>query len=113
MGWIRHHGIVVTGTADSEFSRDRPYNIKRARKKAKELGLRVSKAVNATSNGYATILIAPDGSKEGWDTSNEFDRVRDEFVAWLRDNGQFDWFEYAHDVDNNKLEFTRSSAVEF
>ncbi len=28
-------------------------------------------------NGYYTFFVAPDGSKEGWDESNEMDKVRE------------------------------------
>jgi hypothetical protein len=108
MGWIRHHGIVVTGTADTEYSRDATYNIARAHEKAVELELLVSEIIVAPINGYASIFIAPDGSKEGWETSNEFDSRRSQFKNWIRDKG-FDWFEYSNDSDNGVLCIVASS----
>lgn len=106
MGWIRHHGLVVTGEADG----DRPYNIAHAHAKAVELGLLVSPPVRSAINSYSTILIAPDGSKEGWETSIEFDEKREALKTWLRTVPYgFDWFEYAMDVDNDRLDITASS----
>lgn len=35
-------------------------------------------------NGGVTYLMAPDGSKEWWDTSNLADQLRDRFVAEMR-----------------------------
>jgi hypothetical protein len=109
MGWIRHHGIVVTGSADTEHSRHYTYNIQRAHEKATELGLLVSEVIEGATNGYASIFIAPDGSKEGWDTSEEFSRRREKFKEWISGKG-FDWFEYADDVDNGDLSITASSS---
>ena len=31
-----------------------------------------------------SFFIPPDGSKEGWDDSEEGDKSRDRFVGWLR-----------------------------
>jgi len=108
MGWIRFHGIVVTGQKEDEYTKDRTWNIKRAHEKATELGLLVSNIVDGQTNGYSSIFIAPDGSKEGWNTSDDFDAKREQFKEWLKGRG-FDWFEYADDTDNGRLEFTASS----
>lgn len=32
------------------------------------------------ANGYVSFFMAPDGSKEGWDTSNHFDCIRQRFI---------------------------------
>jgi len=109
MGWIRHHGIVVTGMADDEYSKNRPYNIKRAYEKATELKLLVSSIVNSYTNGYASIFIAPDGSKEGRATSDEFGTLREQYIEWLKEQHGFDWFEYSMDTDNGYLSFTDSN----
>jgi hypothetical protein len=111
MGWIRHHGMVVTGIADQDWSKDRPYNITLAHAKATDLGLLVSNIVNGTTNGYASIFIAPDGSKEGWDTSDQFNGRREQFIDWLKQGTGFDWFEYAMDTDNDSLTITASNVT--
>lgn len=35
--------------------------------------------VTALVNGYVWFVMLPDGSKEGWNTSDDGDRYRDEF----------------------------------
>jgi len=32
-------------------------------------------------NGFTTVIMVPDGSKEGWGASDEIDNLRDRFVA--------------------------------
>ena len=114
MGWIRHHGIVVTGSSFSEsnFDNESKYAAVRARAKALELGLLASNVVDAPINGYASFLIAPDGSKEGWETSEDFNARRESFINWLKEQACYDWFEYAQDVDNDQLTITASSIIE-
>lgn len=41
--------------------------------------------ITAPTNGYIHWIFLPDGSKEGWDASNEGDRYRDQFVDLFRD----------------------------
>ena len=74
MGYIKHNAIIVTG---SEEVMDVVF------KKAVELfGTKVTKPITG-SNFYQTIVVVPDGSKEGWELSNEFDEWRDEFFHWV------------------------------
>lgn len=47
-------------------------------------GIMVSGIVLAGVNAFASFLVAPDGSNDGWDMSNAFDNVRADFCAWLR-----------------------------
>lgn len=81
MGYIRHNAIIVTGHHDSNPL----YNTtQKAHDKAVELGLLVTPIVQGKSNGYSSFLICPDGSKEGWDTSDEFDVKRAEWLKWIK-----------------------------
>jgi len=87
MGYIRHDAIVVTG-----------WNLLRveaAISNAKALGLPVSNPVEGLINEEWSFLIAPDGSKEGWDTSEKADEARNEFKKWLIDS-QAPWLHFAH-----------------
>lgn len=43
--------------------------------------------VSGVSNGYATYMMIPDGSKEGWETSDVANSLRDAFVSLLRPYG--------------------------
>ena len=89
MGYIKHHTIVVTGWQDEK--------VKEAHSKAKELfdkhfeeepihdgGSRlVSDIIDGMTNGQLSFFIAPDGSKEGWETSNNGNSARKEFLDWM------------------------------
>lgn len=80
MGWIRHHAIVVTSCCNQ--------HINAAHAKAVEIFGKlliennVSTIVGPTVNGTYTFLIAPDGSKEGWDTSDAADAARTQWIEW-------------------------------
>lgn len=74
MGYIRHDAIIVTAW-------DKKYLLP-ARAKAEELGLPCSYIVDSGVNSYVTFLIAPDGSKEGWEESDKGDTARAAWKAW-------------------------------
>jgi hypothetical protein len=105
MGWIRHHGIVVT-SRKAEL-------LKEAHAMACTTFATVTSIVASPINGYATFFIAPDGSKEGWADSELGDKKRDAFVKWMDAQAYEDgsnalaWLEYEHDVDNGTACVTR------
>jgi hypothetical protein len=76
MRHIRNHTIVVTGTY-KDF-------IDRAHAEASNAFGWVSSISPETVNGSRSFFVPPDGSKEGWDESNEGDSRRARFKAWLR-----------------------------
>jgi hypothetical protein len=76
MGFIRHDAIIVTAQDVTE-----------ALCKAAEIGLATSRITLSPMNGFESFLIAPDGSKEGWEDSNEGDAMRGEWIAWAKGNG--------------------------
>lgn len=92
MGYMCHHAIIV-----SCWNTDA---LEKARAKAialftdpglagddalmgHDFGQLVSPVLNSVINHERTFFIAPDGSKEGWITSDHGDRCRDAFIAWL------------------------------
>ncbi|MDD7813722.1 hypothetical protein PP713_14220 [Mycobacterium sp. CSUR Q5927] len=75
MGYMCHHAIVVTSWNEEL--------IEEAHSRAFESGAAVSNIVPGSANEYYSFLVAPDGSKEGWDESDAGDRRRDELIAWL------------------------------
>jgi hypothetical protein len=75
MGYIRHDAIIVTGWEDVV--------VEAAAAMAGELGLLVIGPSVATMNYYRTFLVCPDGSKEGWNQSDDFDAKRAEFLRYL------------------------------
>jgi hypothetical protein len=72
-----------------------------ARAKAIEMGLPCSEIVHSRSNGYVSFLIAPDGSKEGWEASNAGEKQRAEWIAWSREGYRgIDWAHVAFGGDD-------------
>jgi len=96
VGYIRHHAIIITGTRwPKGFVVDAlNTEIDDAHRAALEAGCeQVTPIVGPAVNYTFSFLVAPDGSKEFWDTSDEGDEARAKFIAWLRANNHFDWAE--------------------
>lgn len=57
---------------------------------------------NVLANSATTIVLTPDGSKEGWDASARGDSLRDQFIKLLRsfnyedESNPFDWVEVSY-----------------
>ncbi len=77
MGIVIHEAIVVTGFVRA--------HVDEARQKALDLKLPVSEVVDSPVNGFASFLIASDGSKEGWADSDAGDEARAQWIAWARE----------------------------
>lgn len=98
MGYMRHNAIVV-----SSWKEDL---LEQAHAKAVELDCSVSAITGEVTNGYRSFLVAPDGSKEGWDESNEGDARRDALAAWLDaqryedDSTSLQWIEVQYGDEN-------------
>ena len=75
MGYMRHHSIAVTSWKET---------ITEIHEEAKkQFGELVSEIIFSPWNGYKSFFIAPDGSKEGWDESIEYDVKRHNFIKYL------------------------------
>lgn len=88
MGYIRHEAIVVISF--------RKEDTQKAKEFADSLKLDTTEIIT-TINGYCTFLIAPDGSKEGWEESNKHEQARKDFCSWAEkqyENGVY--FDYAY-----------------
>ncbi len=81
MGYIRHHAIVVTGWDAAQLAT--------AHEKADDLGMRPSAIIRSHMNGYETFLVPPDGSKEGWDESDDGDKSRKTFTRWMSEEAPY------------------------
>lgn len=75
MGYIKHDAIIITSWNDEA--------INQAARTAHDLGLRTIGPSDEAFNGYRTLLVCPDGSKEGWTESDEGDEKRAKFVTYL------------------------------
>lgn len=78
MGYMRHDAIVVTNWNTEA--------VRLAHSYAERCGLRPSPVLGPFMNGYASFLIPPDGSKEGWPESDEFDAQRSEWKQLIAEN---------------------------
>ena len=100
MGYIAHHAIVVTS-----WSKD---CIKVAHEKATEIfnGL-VSEIIQTKANSYFSFFVSPDGSKEGWETSEIGNKRREQFINFLSDAYKReiwnDWVEVRYGGDEPEL----------
>lgn len=97
MGYSIHHTISVTSW--------NPDLLREAHAFAVSTGAPTSEIVPGKINGVASFLVAPDGSKEGWEESDAGDKRRAEIKTWLRSKAYEDrstslkWFEVAHPED--------------
>ena len=104
MGYIKHHAIVVT-TWDTDL-------VPKLLESAHKMDLEVLCSQPTYVNGYTTIVLCPDGSKEGWDESDRGDAARFAFKAWLHtfdyeDGGSpLEWVEVAYGSDDNRAVVT-------
>lgn len=90
MSTTAHNAIVVTGLYATR-------TLRRAREHAMRLELHPTEITTFGMNGVQSFLIPPDGSYEGRDVSDGFDRNRDEMVRWLRAYGTgLDWVEVCY-----------------
>jgi hypothetical protein len=77
---------------------------------AKTMGLQVLGPSEKAINGYRTMIICPDGSKEGWSDSDLYNERRDRFKDWLNgncyedDSSPFEWAEIAYSSDSATAE---------
>lgn len=85
MGYIRHDAIIAT-SFDIR-------HIQRARDKAQAFGLPAFGPFTSQMNGYVSIFIPPDGSKEGWEESDKADLARKRWIKWMDDEPELyvDW----------------------
>jgi hypothetical protein len=96
VGYQRHHAIVVTAWGEGVVD---ARNAIAALASQASACVFVSDVTPCAMNGYQSFLVAPDGSKEGWQDSDEGDVARDAIKAYLRslayDDGstRFGWVE--------------------
>lgn len=87
MGTFRHHTIVVIGQdmPDTHHAREKCIDIlKRNTNDSKRAAMLVSYTCESITNQFYSFFIAPDGSKEGWDISDQCDNARKEIVEYLK-----------------------------
>lgn len=109
MGYIRHHAIIVTSWDETKIEAAHAHAVELLQ--GYELSAIVSPVLAPTVNAYKSFLIGPDGSKEGWSTSDQGDDYRASFIAWLNaqaysdGSSPFAWalVQYGDDNDDNRV----------
>jgi len=105
VGYIAHHAIVVTSWQDGAVEAAHARAVEEFAEIDALVGRggahTVSPIVGSVVNGVRSFLVGPDGSKEGWGTSDEGDAARARFIRWLRDADYYlDWFEIRYGGDD-------------
>ena len=91
MGYIRHNAIIVTGWNEKEMQEAKMLL-------EKNTDLSASDIVESGINGYKSFMIAPDGSKEGWEASDKGDSDRELYIQYLGRTG-LDYVEISYGGD--------------
>ena len=104
MGYIKHFAILVRGSIKDNDK----YNIDRARNMALSIFQKysneslISPVIASLVNGDGTFAIMPDGGKRGWNTADDADSARREFLKFLRNEKDcFDWCEVMFGGDDS------------
>ncbi len=94
MGYFKHHAIVLTSWKDEDIGS--------VENKLKEMELKYI-GPGSSMNGYITITVIPDGSKEGWPESERGDKKRKEFIDWLKAGSLYvEWAEISYSSDDRR-----------
>ena len=95
MGYIRHNAIIATAWQNEAAAALVDF--------ASSIGAEAI-AGGEQVNGYLTVCITPDGSKEGWQSSDEGDARREKIRQWLDDadsrDQYFEWVEVVYGNDD-------------
>jgi hypothetical protein len=89
MGTFINETIVVLGRSDKfdeVYSRAQSL-FTNSDEEFGRVGSLVSEVVETLRNNFRTFFIAPDGSKLGWDTYEEYSKRRQEFCEWMNEFG--------------------------
>lgn len=106
MGYIRHDTIIVTSQSENG-------DLERAHARAIEIGAQVSSLVDGSVNRQRSFFIAPDGSKEWWAESDQGDKRREEFIAWMKTETPYlDWVAVSFGGDSRSASITSHADVE-
>ena len=100
MGYIRHNAIILTTWDDK--------TAEAVAAKCTSLALAFTGPHESAVNGYRTVVVLPDGSKEGWEQSDAGDLRRGELRRWTKtlryedDSSPLAWVEVAYGSDDRE-----------
>lgn len=82
MGLFIHHAFIISHDDKDKVNLARDYAI--------SLDFIVTNVINSKINPLYSFLISPDGSKEFWPESDEFDEKRELMIKFLK-NKLMEW----------------------
>jgi hypothetical protein len=93
MGVIQHNAILATAWSEECFLSARDW-IGTLDEGERQMFFSMHSPVNS----FWTVVLTPDGSKEGWPESEQGDALRDAFIAFLStsDTGCWQWIEVGY-----------------
>ena len=113
MGYMRHNAIIVTAPLSEKMIE--AHSIVRDIADKHGRFCDVTSLTQETTNGYVSFLVAPDGSKEGWEASDSGDRTRDDVIEYLNSlrhgdgSTSFKFVEVQFGDDNKETKVLRHS----
>jgi hypothetical protein len=83
---IRHHALVVTCNDRKilESIRAKTLELYKLNMEASNGSNLVSEIKDSIVNNYASFFIIPDGSKEGYDASDDGDVIREKLIQFIK-----------------------------
>lgn len=111
MGYIKHKAIIVTDSNKISIEK-----VHRKCKKIIENYLKkvefkhcyvpmLTEIVKSVCNGFYSFMIATDGSKEGWEVSNDMKDVRKDIINYLISKQiEYAYITYGGDSDDKTIE---------
>lgn len=81
MGIMNHNAVIATTWDDTKIQEIKEW-VSNLETKFRSLFV----FAPSICNGHQTIILAPDGSKEGWDESKQGDHLRECFIAKLKEH---------------------------
>lgn len=100
MGAIHHHVVLATTFGEDE-------SIEKVKNWIASAVLEDAKHLfvfgRGTINNYVTLVMFPDGSKEGWEHSKQGDAIRAELIAQLK-AAHWDWVEVSYGGFGQRIE---------
>ena len=82
---IRHHALIITCNDRKllESIRNKALELYKQHMEASSGSNLVSEIKESIVNHYASFFIIPDGSKEGYDASDDGDVIREKLIAYI------------------------------
>lgn len=110
MSNIKHNSIIFLSWREEDVKEVIEEAVKVYEKHKDGSSSLISGLIPTITNSGLSFFIAPDGSKEGWDTSKCIDNAREELLDWLKGNSDnhTDYIEVRFGGDDEHESIVRS-----